>query len=66
MNAEKDFLVPYCIGHKGDDGYECLDFEIIFTGCFKYLNNSEYKSDCLISKEVIIIIAIAYASEAMG
>ena len=52
MNAEKDFLVPYCIGHKGDDGYECLDFEIIFTGCFKYLNNSEYKSDCLISKDI--------------
>ena len=51
MKAEKDFLVRYYIGHKGAYGHEYLDFEIDSTGRLKYLNNSEYKSDCLISKE---------------
>lgn len=48
-----DFFLRYYIGHKGAYGHEYLDFEIDSTGKLKYLNNSEYKSDSLISKEGI-------------
>lgn len=54
MKAENDFFLRYYIGHKGAYGHEYLDFEVDSTGRLKYLNNSEYKSDSLISKEAFV------------
>ena len=54
MKSEKDFFARYYIGHKGAYGHEYLDFEIDSTGRLKYLNNSEYKSDSLISKQAFV------------
>lgn len=51
MSEREDFFLRYYIGHKGAYGHEYLDFEVDARGKLKYLNNSEYKSDSLISKE---------------
>lgn len=48
--SDEDFFLRYYIGHRGFYGHEYLDFELDSTGKLKYLNNSRYKSDDLISK----------------
>jgi len=42
------------VGHKGIYGHEFLEFEFRPDGRLRYANNSNYKSDVLIRKEVYV------------
>jgi protein mago nashi len=47
-----DFYLRYYVGHKGKFGHEFLEFEFRPDGKLRYANNSNYKNDTLIRKEV--------------
>jgi protein mago nashi len=47
-------LLPISVGHKGKFGHEFLEFEFRPDGRLRYANNSNYKSDTLIRKEVYV------------
>eukprot|EP00906_Rhabdomonas_costata_P002520 RCo003975 len=47
-----DFYVRYYIGHRGKFGHEFLEFEFRPDGLLRYANNSNYKNDVMIRKEV--------------
>ena len=49
-----EFFLRYYVGHKGIYGHEFLEFEIRSDGRLRYSNNSNYKSDVLIRKEVFL------------
>ena len=49
-----DFYLRYYTGHKGKYGHEFLEFEFQKDGQLRYANNSNYKSDLLIRKEVYV------------
>lgn len=49
-----DFYLRYYIGHKGKYGHEFLEFEFRPDGKFRYANNSNYKNDTMIRKEVYV------------
>jgi protein mago nashi len=49
-----EFFLRYYVGHKGIYGHEFLEFEIRNDGRLRYSNNSNYKSDVLIRKEVFL------------
>jgi protein mago nashi len=42
------------VGHKGKFGHEFLEFEFKPNGRLRYTNNSQYKADSLIGKEVFV------------
>lgn len=42
------------VGHKGKFGHEFLEFEFRPNGRLRYSNNSNYRSDSLIRKEVYV------------
>ncbi|KAI3389495.1 hypothetical protein SNEBB_003674 [Seison nebaliae] len=46
--------VRYYVGHKGIFGHEFLEFEFRDNGKMRYANNSNYKNDTLIRKEVYV------------
>eukprot|EP00892_Ulva_mutabilis_P001878 jgi/Ulvmu1/11691/UM008_0101.1 len=48
----KDFYCRYYVGHKGKFGHEFLEFEFQADGKVRYANNSHYKNDTMIRKEV--------------
>ena len=50
--CKANFYLRYNIGHKGVYGFEFLEFEFKSDGRLRYANNSNYKDDCLIRKEV--------------
>eukprot|EP00428_Durinskia_dybowskii_P064607 CAMPEP_0170364552 /NCGR_PEP_ID=MMETSP0117_2-20130122/5434_1 /TAXON_ID=400756 /ORGANISM="Durinskia baltica, Strain CSIRO CS-38" /LENGTH=147 /DNA_ID=CAMNT_0010619059 /DNA_START=21 /DNA_END=464 /DNA_ORIENTATION=+ len=47
-----DFYCRYYVGHKGRFGHEYMEFEITTDGRLRYANNSNYKNDTMIRKEV--------------
>ena len=49
-----DFYVRYYTGHKGKFGHEFLEFEFRGDGRLRYANNSNYKKDKMIRKEVFV------------
>merc|ERR1712168_878055 len=49
---EGDFYLRYYVGHKGKFGHEFLEFEFRPDGKLRYANNSNYKNDTMIRKEV--------------
>ena len=51
-NAE--FYLRYYVGHKGKFGHEFLEFEFRPDGKLRYANNSNYKNDTMIRKEVFV------------
>ena len=53
-SRREDFYLRYYIGHKGRFGHEFLEFEIRDDGRLRYANNSQYKADTLIRKEVFV------------
>jgi protein mago nashi len=53
-----DFYLRYYVGHKGKFGHEFLEFEFRPDGKLRYANNSNYKNDTLIRKEVYVNQAI--------
>eukprot|EP00347_Sterkiella_histriomuscorum_P000245 403376621 len=52
--GEDDFYLRYYVGHKGKFGHEFLEFEFRPNGRMRYANNSQYKSETLIRKEVYV------------
>ncbi|KAL5468824.1 hypothetical protein EMCRGX_G029945 [Ephydatia muelleri] len=49
-----EFYVRYYVGHKGKFGHEFLEFEFRPDGRLRYANNSNYKNDTMIRKEVTV------------
>lgn len=49
---EEEFYLRYYVGHKGKFGHEFLEFEFRPDGKLRYANNSNYKNDTMIRKEV--------------
>lgn len=54
MSSEDDFYMRYYVGHRGKFGHEFLEFEVRPDGKLRYANNSNYKNDTMIRKEVHI------------
>lgn len=50
--AADPFYCRYYVGHKGKFGHEFMEFEITSDGKLRYSNNSNYKNDFMIRKEV--------------
>merc|ERR1712165_627639 len=50
--SEGEFYCRYYVGHKGKFGHEFLEFEFRPDGLLRYANNSNYKNDVMIRKEV--------------
>lgn len=51
---EEEFYLRYYVGHKGKFGHEFLEFEFRPDGKLRYANNSNYKNDTMIRKEVFL------------
>merc|ERR1712146_727914 len=49
-----DFYFRYYSGHKGKFGHEFLEFDFRPDGKFRYANNSHYKKDSIIKKEIYV------------
>lgn len=49
-----EFYLRYYVGHKGKFGHEFLEFEVRPDGKLRYANNSNYKNDTMIRKEVFV------------
>jgi len=56
--ADQDFYVRYYVGHKGKFGHEFLEFEFRPEGKLRYANNSHYKNETMIRKEVHVSPAV--------
>ena len=50
--ADDEFYLRYYVGHKGKFGHEFLEFEFRPDGKLRYANNSNYKNDTMIRKEM--------------
>lgn len=51
-------LLRTSVGHSGKFGHEFLEFELRPDGKLRYANNSQYKSDRIIRKEMYVGDAI--------
>lgn len=51
---KEEFYLRYYVGHKGKFGHEFLEFEFRDDGRLRYANNSQYKAENLIRKEVFV------------
>jgi len=54
----EEFYVRYYVGHKGKFGHEFLEFEFRPDGLLRYANNSQYKKDHMIRKEIYLNDAV--------
>ncbi|RLN47391.1 hypothetical protein BBJ29_001951 [Phytophthora kernoviae] len=54
MPRDDDFYVRYYVGHRGKFGHEFMEFEFRAGGKLRYANNSNYKKDSMIRKEVMV------------
>ena len=53
-----EFYLRYYVGHRGKFGHEFMEFEFSGTGKLRYANNSNYKNDSMIRKEVTVSDAV--------
>ncbi|KAG2202521.1 hypothetical protein INT46_005078 [Mucor plumbeus] len=58
MSGESEFYVRYYSGHRGRYGHEFLEFEFRSDGLCRYANNSNYRNDSLIKKEMYVSSAV--------
>ncbi|KAI9302452.1 Mago nashi protein, partial [Cunninghamella echinulata] len=56
--SNEDFYIRYYSGHKGRYGHEFLEFEFRHDGLCRYANNSNYRNDSLIKKEMFVSQAV--------
>jgi hypothetical protein len=47
-------VFSFSVGHSGKFGHEFLEFELRPDGKLRYANNSQYKKDSIIRKEVYV------------
>ncbi|KAG1676075.1 hypothetical protein FOA52_014940 [Chlamydomonas sp. UWO 241] len=52
--SDPDFYLRYYVGHRGKFGHEFLEFELRPDGRLRYANNSNYKNDEIITREVFV------------
>jgi protein mago nashi len=52
--GDAEFYLRSYVGHKGKFGHEFLEFEFRPDGKLRYANNSNYKNDTMIRKEVFV------------
>lgn len=52
MEEQQYYYLRYYTGHKGRFGHEFLEFELHPDGLLRYANNSNYKRDTMIIKEL--------------
>jgi len=57
-DEDEEFYLRYYVGHKGKFGHEFLEFEFRPDGKLRYANNSNYKNDTMIRKEVYVSNAV--------
>lgn len=50
--SSNEFYVRYYVGHEGKFGHEFLEFEFKGDGRMRYANNSNYKNDIMIRKQM--------------
>ncbi|KAJ8602032.1 hypothetical protein CTAYLR_002725 [Chrysophaeum taylorii] len=55
---DDEFYLRYYVGHKGKFGHEFVEFEFQPNGKLRYANNSNYKNDSMIRKEVTVTKAV--------
>ncbi|KAK4382800.1 protein mago nashi2 [Sesamum angolense] len=53
-----EFYLRYYVGHKGKFGHEFLEFEFRPDGKLRYANNSNYKNDTMIRKQIFLTPAV--------
>ncbi|GAX78581.1 hypothetical protein CEUSTIGMA_g6020.t1 [Chlamydomonas eustigma] len=58
VTMSDDFYLRYYVGHRGKFGHEFLEFELRPDGRLRYANNSNYKNDEIITREVFVNKAI--------
>lgn len=58
MADRDDFYVRYYVGHRGQFGHEFMEFELHPSGMLRCANNSNYKCDSMIRKEVFVSPAV--------
>ncbi|KAK8814602.1 mago nashi protein [Blastocystis sp. ATCC 50177/Nand II] len=56
--SDDKFQIRYYVGHKGKYGHEFMEFEFLADGTLRYANNSNYKNDVIIRKEVKVSPAV--------
>jgi hypothetical protein len=56
--APRPLCIRTSVGHSGKFGHEFLEFELRPDGKLRYANNSQYKSDRIIRKEMYVGDAI--------
>lgn len=52
MEEMEEFYLRYYVGHKGMFVHEFLEFEFRSNGMLRYANNSNYKNDTMVRKQV--------------
>lgn len=57
-SSHDEFYVRYYYGHKGEYGHEFTEFELSPSGRLRYANNSHYKHESMIRKEVFLSPAV--------
>ncbi|KAJ3377480.1 hypothetical protein HDU92_008246, partial [Lobulomyces angularis] len=57
-SSSSEFYLRYYVGHMGKFGHEFLEFEFRNDGKLRYANNSNYKNDTMIKKEVFCSAAL--------
>jgi protein mago nashi len=54
FSSSDDFYCRYYVGNKGKFGHEFMEFEITSNGKLRYANNSNYKNDKMIRREIYL------------
>ncbi|KAL3603944.1 hypothetical protein D5086_004803 [Populus alba] len=57
-NKQETWAEPIKVSHRGKFGHEFLEFEFRPDGKLRYANNSNYKNDTMIRKEVFLTPAV--------
>ncbi|KAJ1977464.1 hypothetical protein H4R33_006218 [Dimargaris cristalligena] len=58
MDIEEPFFLRYYTGHSGRFGHEFLEFEFHADGICRYANNSNYRNENMIRKQMKVTPAV--------
>lgn len=53
-----EFYVRYYVGHRGEYGHEFFELELYPSGKLRYANNSNYKHESMVRREVFVSPAV--------
>ena len=49
-----EFYVRYYVGHQGQYGHEFFELELYPSGKLRYANNSNYKHESMVRREIFV------------